>query len=203
MARSYAKAYDDVWGDKRLSNNDVIVYTGLVRHSYGDSMTVKRIGVRKLAEYCRVTPNTFNSCVKHLVECGWLEVVKGGKYGDADIASEYHLLTQEVEEDTTPSEKPDTTSPVKQKTHKTLKPSKKSSDTSSKGGYSDKRKSYFKTLKTYAESLDIADAWRCEILEWVNRVLDSDETVMDSHTPKDLFMLGTRKLSNSDLRWTE
>ena len=195
MARSYAKAYDDVWGDKRLSNNDVMVYTGLVRHSYGESMTVKNLGVRKLAEYCRVTPNTFNSCVKHLEECGWLEVVRVDK-----SRSEYHLLAPEIVEDT-PSEKQDTpaeklteqVSPYRKKFHKTIKPAKQDTST----GEAIKVKEHFKMVKVIADSLEIAEAWKEEIIEWV--YTQYPEAL--SLTPRELWEMGTNKFARSEKRF--
>lgn len=176
MARSYAKAYDDVWGDKRLSNNDVMVYTGLVRHSYGDSMTVKHLGIRKLAEYCRVTVNTFQSCVKHLVECGWLEVVDGNG-GRKD----YNLLAPDtVEEDTTPSEKPDTPRPVKQKTHKTLKRAKKPSSS----GEDPNR--YLKEVERVGVELKVQEDTIEKVLNKVRQIIS--ENGIPNKKPEDLFM---------------
>lgn len=187
MARSYAKAYDDVWGDKRLSNNDVMVYTGLVRHSYGDTMTVKNLGIRKLAEYCRVTVNTFQSCVEHLEKYGWLEVVKADK-----SRSEYHLLAPEVVEKVEkpkPAEKP---SPYRKKFHKTIK--------SAKQDTSERQKDLFRRVKTIACNLDIMDAWRDEILEWVKLKLERDPSFSDL-TPKEMWEKGTSKFAHSENRF--
>lgn len=188
MARSYAKAYYDVWDDKRLSNSDVLVYTGLVRHSYGDSLTVRNIGVRELASHCRVSVDTFNRCIKHLVETGWLDVTSGGKYGDSKVTSIYRLLSSDTAEESVPTVVTHTES------HKTIK--RRNSD------YSQERVEFYKRVKNIADALDIADAWRDEILAWVNRCLDQKEDeILSDWTPKELWKAGVDKFRDSDLRY--
>lgn len=207
MARNIPGGYPQIpyraVKDGRLKATDIRVLCVIINHCYEGGVKA-RVSYRKLKDECHARLETIQSSIERLKETGWISLTSGGQFGGDNVANLYTVHFdngyEDIEEDT-PSERQDTTCPDRQKTHKTLKPSKKSSDTSHKGGYSDQRKNYYKTLKTYAESLDIVDAWRCEILEWVNRVLDKEPDVMNTTTPKQLFTLGTRKFKDSDLRY--
>lgn len=159
---------------------------------------------------------TLQNAQKELVGAGWLEVKRGGVYGGRKQTNTYTILPnntveEEVRRDygiekkaeshkTIKAEGKDTTEKPQEQPAPYRKKFQQRTEPDSSGKYSDKRKSYFKTLKSYAESLDISEAWRDEILGWVNRVLDSQPEVVDTTTPKDLFLMGTKKFAGSDLR---
>lgn len=130
MARNIPGGYPQIpyraVTDGRLKATDIRVLCVIINHCYEGGVKA-RVSYRKLKDECHARLETIQSSIERLKETGWISLTSGGQFGGDNVANLYTVHFDNGYEDTeedTPSEKQDTPRPDKQKTHKTLKPSK-------------------------------------------------------------------------------